>query len=63
MLRKLKTGGEILAATDWREYGEQMLEVLPNSFLSKRPSWRPMTKYERKGINAGREIMEVSAKK
>jgi tRNA G46 methylase TrmB len=39
-----------------------MLEVLPNSTLSKRPSWRPVTKYERKGLAANRNIMEVKAK-
>jgi tRNA G46 methylase TrmB len=38
-----------------------MLEVLPNSKLSIRPSWRPTTKYERKGLAANREIMEVFA--
>lgn len=63
MQRKLKPGGEILAATDWQEYGKQMIEVLPNSTLTKRPSWRPKTKYERKGIEAGREIMEVFGSK
>jgi tRNA (guanine-N7-)-methyltransferase len=63
MQRKLKPGGEILAATDWQEYGKQMVEVLPNSTLTNRPSWRPKTKYERKGIEAGREIMEVSGSK
>jgi tRNA (guanine-N7-)-methyltransferase len=47
MQKKLKEGGEIITATDWAEYGHQMLEVLPNSKLSIRPSWRPTTKYER----------------
>ncbi|MBJ7393872.1 MAG: tRNA (guanosine(46)-N7)-methyltransferase TrmB [Candidatus Nanopelagicales bacterium] len=59
MLKKLKPGGEIIAATDWAEYGKQMLEVLPNSKLLIRPSWRPVTKYERKGLAAQREIMEI----
>jgi tRNA (guanine-N7-)-methyltransferase len=63
MQKKLKDGGEIITATDWAEYGQQMLEVLPNSTLSKRPSWRPVTKYERKGLAANRNIMEVKAKK
>ena len=62
MQKKLKDGGEIIAATDWAEYGHQMLEVLPNSKLSIRPSWRPTTKYERKGLAANREIMEINAK-
>jgi tRNA (guanine-N7-)-methyltransferase len=59
MLKKLKPGGQIIAATDWTEYGKQMLEVLPNSKLFVRPSWRPVTKYERKGLAAQREIMEI----
>lgn len=59
MLKKLKPGGQIITATDWAEYGKQMLEVLPNSKLFVRPSWRPVTKYERKGLAAQREIMEI----
>ena len=59
MLTKLKPGGQIITATDWAEYGKQMLEVLPNSKLLIRPSWRPVTKYERKGLAAQREIMEI----
>ena len=59
MLKKLKPDGQIIAATDWAEYGKQMLEVLPNSKLSIRPSWRPITKYERKGLAAQRDIMEI----
>ena len=62
MQKKLKNGGEIITATDWAEYGQQMLEVLPNSKLSIRPTWRPTTKYERKGLAANREIMEIQAK-
>jgi tRNA (guanine-N7-)-methyltransferase len=59
MLTKLKPGGQIITATDWAEYGKQMLEVLPYSKLYVRPSWRPVTKYERKGLAAQREIMEI----
>jgi tRNA (guanine-N7-)-methyltransferase len=62
MQKKLLPGGEIVTATDWAEYGHQMLEVLPNSKLSIRHSWRPVTKYERKGLAANREIMEIQAK-
>ena len=62
MQKKLKDGGEIITATDWAEYGQQILEVLPNSKLSIRPTWRPTTKYERKGLAANREIMEIQAK-
>ena len=61
MQKKLKPGGQIIAATDWAEYGHQILEVLPNSKIASRPSWRPVTKYERKGISAQREIMEIQA--
>ena len=67
---KLKDGGYIYCATDWEDYARQMQEVLrgearlsslfagfadkPNDIVP----WRPQTKFERKGIAAGRTIFE-----
>ena len=62
MIKKLKPNGEIIIATDWGQYAEEILELLPNSGKTVRPSWRPETKYERKGRLAGREITEIRAK-
>jgi tRNA (guanine-N7-)-methyltransferase len=63
MLIKLQKGGVIHTATDWQEYAEEMLENLPNAQKINQPSWRPLTKYEKKGLNANRVITEITAKK
>ena len=63
MLQKLKPGGQIFIATDWQSYAEEILENLPNSQVIKRPSWRPITKYERKGLNAKRTITDITSQK
>ena len=63
MLIKLQKGGVIHTATDWQEYAEEMLENLPNAQKINQPSWRPLTKYEKKGLKAERIITEITAKK
>ncbi len=63
MLLKLKKGGVIHTATDWLEYAEEMLENLPNAQKINHPSWRPLTKYEKKGLKAERIITEITAQK
>ena len=67
---KLKVGGYIYCATDWEDYAVQMQEVLrgetrlssPFAGFVEKPDdivpWRPQTKFERKGITAGRTIFE-----
>lgn len=67
---KLKAGGYIYCVTDWEDYARQMQEVLrgearlssPFEGFVEKPNtivpWRPMTKFERKGIAAGRTIFE-----
>lgn len=67
---KLKVGGYIYCATDWEDYALQMQEVLrgekrlssPFVGFAEKPNdivpWRPQTKFERKGIAAGRTIFE-----
>jgi tRNA (guanine-N7-)-methyltransferase len=61
MIEKIKPGGQILTATDWQEYANEILRKLPNSFVISRPDWRPFTKYEKKGISANRAITEIKA--
>lgn len=64
---KLKDGGYFYVVTDWKEYAEEILAVLdaetllenPYEGFSPRQSWRPQTKFERKGIADRREIREV----
>ncbi len=67
---KLKEGGYIYCATDWEDYALQMQDVLRGekrlcspfkAFVEKPDSivpWRPQTKFERKGLDAGRVIYE-----
>ena len=70
LAHKLKDGGYIYCATDWEDYAHQMQEVLrgekrlssPFAGFAEKPNdivpWRPQTKFERKGIEAGRTIFE-----
>ena len=65
--QKLAKGGYLYFVTDWLEYAEFALEELNqteglknkyNGFAEPQP-WRYQTKFERKGIEAGREIREL----
>ncbi len=64
---KLLPGGYIYFATDWEEYAFSALEELTNtegirnrySGFSPRQEWRPMTKFEKKGLDEGRKIYEI----
>lgn len=67
---KLKVGGYIHVATDWQPYAEQVLEVLqaesqlqnsssdPSGFAEK-PSYRPLTKFENRGIKLGHGVWDL----
>ena len=54
-------------ATDWEEYGQLALEELTQTeslhnryeAFAQKESWRPRTKFEQKGIDAGRSIYEL----
>lgn len=62
--RRLRSGGEWRLATDWADYADQMLEVLdaePGLTGGRVERWadRPVTKFERKGIAAERDIVDL----
>jgi tRNA (guanine-N7-)-methyltransferase len=65
--RKLAPGGILHAATDWRDYAEQMLAVLSAEPLlentaggfAARPAHRPLTKFERRGLTLGHEVYDL----
>ena len=71
--QKLELGGTFHSATDWEPYAEWMLEVLDNrprleNLAGKghsypRPDWRPQTKFERRGIEAGHKINDFIFKR
>ncbi len=64
---KLKKGGYIYMVTDWEEYAEEVLELekseplLTNPFYSFAPpvTWRPVTKFEQKGMDKEYTINEI----
>lgn len=64
---RLQPGGYIHCATDWEHYAHQMLEVLGAESLLKntcdgfapRPSFRPLTKFENRGLKLGHGVWDV----
>ena len=64
---RLRRGGVFRLATDWTPYAEQMLAVctttkgLRNAYpgWAARPAFRPRTRFERRGLAAGREIHDL----
>ncbi len=69
--RVLKPGGVFYFATDWEEYAEEVLaalESLPvfeNSFdqWAEGVTWRPSTRFERRGLLEQRPILELQFRK
>ena len=62
---RLAPGAEWRLATDWADYAEQMVEVLDaepalEGGVVERWAERPVTKFERKGIAAGRAITDLA---
>ena len=70
---KLRTGGILHMATDWQHYAEQMMETLSEAEgfencagagqYSERPSYRPITKFEKRGERLGHGIWDLVFKK
>ena len=67
---RLKPGGYLHCATDWEPYAVQMLEVLSAEPLLKntataengyaeKPAYRPLTKFENRGIKLGHGVWDV----
>jgi tRNA (guanine-N7-)-methyltransferase len=67
LLQKLKPGGYIHVATDWQDYAEQILAVLSAEPLlentaadyAARPDYRPLTKFEQRGIRLGHGVWDL----
>ena len=67
LVQKLKPGGYIHVATDWQDYAEQVLAVLSAEPLlqntaadyAPRPDYRPLTKFEQRGIRLGHGVWDL----
>jgi tRNA (guanine-N7-)-methyltransferase len=69
LVRKLQSGGYFHAATDWQDYAESMLAVLSaNNNMSnisltedycQRPAYRPLTKFEQRGMRLGHGVWDL----
>lgn len=68
---RLAPGGYFHCATDWEEYGAQMLEVLAGEAslvntavgFAPRPEYRPLTKFENRGLRLGHGVWDVVFRK
>jgi tRNA (guanine-N7-)-methyltransferase len=64
---RLAPGGYLHCATDWQPYAQQMLEVLGAEATlantadgyAPRPDWRPLTKFENRGIKLGHGVWDL----
>jgi len=70
LARHIKQGGYLHLATDWQPYAEQMLQVLSAEPLLKntaknasgfaeKPSYRPLTKFENRGLKLGHGVWDL----
>jgi tRNA (guanine-N7-)-methyltransferase len=64
---RMKNGAYVHVATDWKEYAEQILEVLAREPLlantapgyAPRPDYRPQTKFETRGLKLGHGVWDI----
>jgi tRNA (guanine-N7-)-methyltransferase len=72
---RLKRGAYIHCATDWEPYAVQILEVLSaepllkntadlaNGGYAQKPEYRPLTKFENRGLKLGHGVWDVVFKR
>jgi tRNA (guanine-N7-)-methyltransferase len=64
---RMKPGSYLHVATDWEDYANQALEVLSAERLlantvdgfASRPAYRPLTKFENRGLSLGHRVWDV----
>ena len=67
VVSRLARGGYLHCATDWQPYAEQMLDVLSAApglantaaGYAPRPAWRPLTKFEQRGLKLGHGVWDL----
>ena len=77
LMQHLAPGGYLHCATDWQPYSQQMLEVLSAepqlvntvpvgdgaAGFAPRPDWRPLTKFENRGLQLGHGVWDLVFKR
>ncbi|CAH2789662.1 MAG: tRNA (guanine(46)-N(7))-methyltransferase (EC [uncultured Paraburkholderia sp.] len=72
LVSRLKPSAYLHLATDWQNYAEQMLEVLgadtslqntADGYAPPRPDYRPVTKFERRGLRLGHGVWDLVFRK
>lgn len=71
LVSRLQSGGYLHCATDWEDYANQMLEVLSAESalentaetFAARPDYRPVTKFENRGLRLGHGVWDLVLKK
>tara|TARA_Y100001936_G_C16089281_1_gene684540 strand:- start:847 stop:1521 length:675 start_codon:yes stop_codon:yes gene_type:complete len=71
LCKHLKIGGYIHVATDWGNYADQILEIMSNELsltntareFIQRPEYRPLTKFEQRGLQLGHKVWDLVFKK
>lgn len=69
LTRKLVAGGYFHAATDWEHYAKEMLGIISanekmlntskNKTYCERPDYRPLTKFEQRGMRLGHGVWDL----
>ena len=67
LAQRLSAGGYLHVATDWEDYAGEILETLlaepllgnTSPGFALRPVYRPLTKFERRGLNLGHAVRDL----
>jgi tRNA (guanine-N7-)-methyltransferase len=71
LVQHIRPGGYLHCATDWEPYAQQMLEVLSAEPLlentaegyAEKPAYRPLTKFENRGLKLGHGVWDLVFRK
>ncbi|HMK13764.1 MAG TPA: tRNA (guanosine(46)-N7)-methyltransferase TrmB [Burkholderiales bacterium] len=71
LCERMKAGAYLHATTDWEDYAQQILEVLSAEprlantadKFALRPEYRPLTKFEQRGLKLGHPVLDIVFKK
>jgi tRNA (guanine-N7-)-methyltransferase len=67
LVSRIKAGACVHVATDWEDYAQQIMEVLSANPLldntaegyAPRPDYRPLTKFESRGLKLGHSVWDM----